>query len=57
MIRKILADWPVDPARTLLIGDKQSDLAAPAEAGVSGRFFTGGDLAQFLTPLLGVCRG
>ena len=57
MIRKILADWPVDPARTILIGDKQSDLAAPAEAGVSGRFFTGGDLAQFLTPLLGVCRG
>ena len=52
MIRKILSEWPVDPARALMVGDKESDLAAAAAAGILGSLFEGGDLSAFLGPLL-----
>jgi D-glycero-D-manno-heptose 1,7-bisphosphate phosphatase len=48
MILRALAEWPVDRSRSLLVGDKPSDLEAAARAGVRGRLFPGGDLAQFL---------
>ena len=36
MIRDLLAHWPVDLERSALFGDKDSDLAAAAAAGVKG---------------------
>ena len=48
MILRALADWPIDPARVLLVGDKASDLEAARRAGVAGVLFPSGDLDEFL---------
>jgi D-glycero-D-manno-heptose 1,7-bisphosphate phosphatase len=48
MILKAMADWEIDPARALMIGDKPSDMQAAARAGVRGVLFEGGDLDAFL---------
>jgi D-glycero-D-manno-heptose 1,7-bisphosphate phosphatase len=48
MILRALAEFPIDPARSVLVGDKGSDMEAARRAGVRGLRFRGGDLAQFL---------
>lgn len=48
MILQALADWPIDRATSLLIGDKPSDLEAALRAGIRGVLFEGGDLRVFL---------
>jgi D-glycero-D-manno-heptose 1,7-bisphosphate phosphatase len=48
MILRALADWPIDRERSLLVGDKESDLEAAGRAGVRAFHFRGGDLAAFL---------
>ena len=48
MILRALGEWPIDKARSLLVGDKPSDLEAALRAGVRGVLFEGGDLAEFL---------
>jgi D-glycero-D-manno-heptose 1,7-bisphosphate phosphatase len=52
MILELLARFPVDPARTVMIGDKASDVAAAQAAGVEGVLFEGGSLLAALTPIL-----
>jgi D-glycero-D-manno-heptose 1,7-bisphosphate phosphatase len=48
MILRALAEWPIDRERSVLVGDKPSDMEAAARAGLRGLLFTGGNLAQFL---------
>ena len=48
MILKALADWPIDRAASLLVGDKASDVEAATRAGVRGLLFGGADLLTFL---------
>ncbi len=52
MILELFDRFPVDPARTLMIGDKESDLAAARAAGVEGLLFEGGSLFSILAPVL-----
>ena len=51
MILRAIADFGIDPARAIMIGDKDSDLEAARRAGVAGALFEGGDLAEFLDRL------
>lgn len=48
MIEDLLKAWPVDKSRSLLVGDKDSDIEAAAAAGIGGRLFQGGNLLAFL---------
>lgn len=44
MIRHLLRTWPVRSADSVVIGDRDSDLAAAAAAGLRARRYDGGDL-------------
>lgn len=52
MILRAMADWNVDPARALIVGDKASDLAAGHGAGIAALLYTGGNLAECIAPHL-----
>ena len=52
MILDLLDRWPVERARTLLVGDKSSDLVAGEAVGIRSFLFPGGNLYDFLKPLL-----
>lgn len=53
MILRAIADHDLDPDRSFLIGDRQSDLEAARRAGMPGFLFEGGDLDRFVRDLLG----
>lgn len=52
MIRSLMERFPVDPARSFMIGDRETDVAAAKAAGIPGHLFPGGNLLDFMTPLL-----
>jgi D-glycero-D-manno-heptose 1,7-bisphosphate phosphatase len=52
MVLRALADFGVAPDRAFLVGDRDSDLAAAARAGVRGYFYRGGDLDAFVQAVL-----
>ena len=52
MILRAMADFGVDPKKSLLVGDRASDLEAGARAGVAVRLFAGGSLERFVGELL-----
>ena len=51
LFRRAIADWNVDPACSLMIGDSPRDLQASEAAGVRGHLFQGGDLSAFIHSL------
>lgn len=52
MINDLVARFAVDIDRSILIGDKPTDLEAASAAGVQSYLYTSGNLVQFLMPLL-----
>ena len=52
MILQGLAEWGADPAGSLLIGDKESDVQAAEAAGIPGYLFEEQDLLAFVQKLL-----
>jgi D-glycero-D-manno-heptose 1,7-bisphosphate phosphatase len=54
MLLSAIGDWSLDPRQCLLLGDADRDVEAAKAAGVRGYRYGGGDLADFLRPLLNV---
>ena len=52
MITDLIERFPVDLSRSILIGDKTSDLEAARAAGIQGILFSGGNLAQLVKSAL-----
>jgi D-glycero-D-manno-heptose 1,7-bisphosphate phosphatase len=48
MILELMRRFPVEPAGSMVIGDKDSDIAAARAAGLPGHLFTGGNLEAFV---------
>ena len=52
MLLDLIRAWELDPASCRMIGDQASDMQAAASAGVAGHLFPGGNLLDFVRPLL-----
>ncbi|WP_197277052.1 D-glycero-alpha-D-manno-heptose-1,7-bisphosphate 7-phosphatase [Sphingomonas profundi] len=50
MILRAMAEWRIDPARAVMIGDRPSDLVAAAGAGIAAALFDGVDLEESVAP-------
>jgi len=53
MLLDLMRGWELDRARCLLIGDQDSDMAAAQAAGIEALRFSGGNLLDFIRPILG----
>ncbi|MBV9249690.1 MAG: HAD family hydrolase [Acetobacteraceae bacterium] len=52
MLLDVIHAWELDPARCIMVGDQASDMAAALAAGVQGHLFPGGNLLEFIQPLI-----
>ena len=44
--------WDLTPDRCLLVGDQPTDIQAAERAGIKGYLFPGGNLLEFVKPVL-----
>ena len=52
MLLDLAESWPIDLARSFMVGDRASDLEAAAAAGVPGHLFEGGNLLRRIRAIL-----
>ncbi|HEY4264247.1 MAG TPA: HAD family hydrolase [Micropepsaceae bacterium] len=48
MILELMSRWPVDKAKSFLVGDRESDLEAAARASIEAYHYRGGDLHELV---------
>ena len=48
MLRNLLSSWPVNVSKSVLVGDKSTDLEAAEKAGIDSLLYEGGDLSALL---------
>ena len=56
LIEDLLAEWPVDRSRSLMIGDQESDMQAAAASGLRGVLYKRGSLLDLLRAVMGEGR-
>lgn len=49
MLKDLIAEWRVDTERSVMIGDKPTDMQAAAAAGIRGALFSGYNLLDFVS--------
>jgi D-glycero-D-manno-heptose 1,7-bisphosphate phosphatase len=54
MLVDLMRVWGIDPRHCVMIGDKDTDMQAAAAASIRGALFPGGNLLDFLRPVLGI---
>lgn len=52
LIKQAMSEYPVDKARSFLIGDKPRDVESAEAAGIKGYLFTGGNLLDFVRQIV-----
>ena len=52
MLLDLIRCWELDPNRSVMIGDQDTDMRAAAAAGLEGHLFGDGNLLHFLRPIL-----
>jgi D-glycero-D-manno-heptose 1,7-bisphosphate phosphatase len=52
MLLDLIRAWELDRERCLMIGDQETDMAVAAAAGIAGMRFAGGNLFDFIEPIL-----
>jgi D,D-heptose 1,7-bisphosphate phosphatase len=52
MIRSLMGDWQLVPDHCVMVGDQNTDVEAARAAGIRGLLFPGGNLLEFLRPVL-----
>jgi D,D-heptose 1,7-bisphosphate phosphatase len=52
MLLDLIRAWEIDPARSVMFGDQDTDMRAAAAAGVAGYLFQGRNLLEFARPIL-----
>jgi D,D-heptose 1,7-bisphosphate phosphatase len=52
MLLDLMRAWELDAGECVMVGDALTDLEAAAAAGMRGYRFTGGDLLEFVAPIL-----
>jgi D,D-heptose 1,7-bisphosphate phosphatase len=52
MLLDLMQAWELDAGDCIMVGDTPTDLEAAAAAGMRGYRFTGGDLLEFVAPIL-----
>jgi D,D-heptose 1,7-bisphosphate phosphatase len=53
MLLDLMRSWELDAGRCVVVGDQESDMAAAATAGMKGFRFPGGNLLDFIRPIIG----
>jgi D,D-heptose 1,7-bisphosphate phosphatase len=52
MLLDLMQRWDIDASRSVLIGDRESDIEAARGAGIAGHLFGGGSLAAFAAQII-----
>lgn len=52
MLLQAMAEWPVEPQGSFLIGDRETDVQAAQRAGIEGMLYRGGDLDALVADIL-----